>query len=233
MDTIIGLDIGGTKFAIVGRAGPHGDNPESRRQVGHSHRTRLCCDVPSACVTRLCQAVELDEARMPSRSGIAWLALSVSIGGPLDIARGIIYSPPNLPGWDAVPLRDLLHAALWPDAGLSSSTTATRERIAEWRFGAGQAVRTIWCSLTMGTGLGGGLILNDAHLSRCQRPGRRGRAYAHRASMAPWPMASAVHGRAIAPGRRSRILAQTMLSPQRWGGGVATPEVVRLALGRR
>src|SRR5947209_13797285 len=34
-------------------------------------------------------------------------AIGVSIGGPLDSARGIIHAPPNLPGWDEVPLKDM------------------------------------------------------------------------------------------------------------------------------
>ena len=36
--------------------------------------------------------------------------IGVSIGGPLDVEQGIIYSPPNLPGWDAVPLKERLEA---------------------------------------------------------------------------------------------------------------------------
>lgn len=33
-------------------------------------------------------------------------AIGISCGGPLDEERGMILSPPNLPGWDAVPIRE-------------------------------------------------------------------------------------------------------------------------------
>jgi glucokinase len=87
------------------------------------------------------------------------IAASVSIGGPLDIARGIIYSPPNLPRWDAVPLRDSLEDKLGLPVHVEHDGNAGA--IAEHRFGAGQGLRNL-VFLTMGTGLGAGLIVNGA-----------------------------------------------------------------------
>jgi len=35
------------------------------------------------------------------------LKIGISCGGPLDSKNGIINSPPNLPGWDKVPIVDI------------------------------------------------------------------------------------------------------------------------------
>lgn len=85
------------------------------------------------------------------------LAVGVSCGGPLDSGRGVILSPPNLPGWDQVPVVDYLTRRFGAPAALKNDADACA--LAEWRFGAGKN-----CShmifLTFGTGLGAGLILN-------------------------------------------------------------------------
>ncbi len=90
------------------------------------------------------------------------VAVGVSIGGPLDSARGIIYSPPNLPGWDAIPLKDRLLDAFGVPAYVEHDAKACA--LAEWLFGAARG-RTQVVFLTFGTGLGAGLIL-DGRLYR-------------------------------------------------------------------
>jgi glucokinase len=104
----------------------------------------------------LCQHTEVvcaravEQGRQPS-------VLSVSIGGPLDITQGIIYSPPNLPGWDAVPLKQLLAECFALPTYVEHDGNAGA--LAEWYFGAARGAHNV-IFLTMGTGLGGGLILN-------------------------------------------------------------------------
>ena len=84
-------------------------------------------------------------------------AIGISCGGPLDSARGLILSPPNLIGWDRVPivnyLKDLYHVPVF----LQNDANACA--LAEWRFGAGQGCQNV-IFLTFGTGLGAGLILD-------------------------------------------------------------------------
>src|SRR4029079_4246656 len=82
----------------------------------------------------------------------------VSIGGPLDIERGIIKSPPNLPGWDNIPLKDRLTERLNLPVYVEHDGNAGA--LAEYLFGAGagEGKRNV-IFLTMGTGLGAGLIL--------------------------------------------------------------------------
>jgi glucokinase len=81
----------------------------------------------------------------------------ISCGGPLDAAQGLILSPPNLPGWYRVPICNELTRRLGGRAFLMNDANACA--LAEWQTGAGQGARNL-IFLTMGTGLGAGLILD-------------------------------------------------------------------------
>lgn len=89
-------------------------------------------------------------------------AIGVSIGGPLDTARGVILSPPNLPGWDAIPLKELVTDAFGVRVYVEHDARAGA--LAEWLCGAARGCRDV-VFLTFGTGLGAGLIL-DGRLYR-------------------------------------------------------------------
>lgn len=84
-------------------------------------------------------------------------AVGISCGGPLDAEKGLILSPPNLPGWNQVPVVSMIAQALGKPAFLQNDANACA--LAEWRYGAGQG-STNMIFLTFGTGLGAGLILN-------------------------------------------------------------------------
>ena len=95
-----------------------------------------------------------------ARSGVPYaslLGVGVSAPGPVDFERGILYQPPNLPGWDAVPLAQLLQGRLGLSAFLENDATAAA--LGESRYGAGQGARHM-LYLTISTGIGGGLILD-------------------------------------------------------------------------
>lgn len=70
---------------------------------------------------------------------------------------GIIESPPNLPGWDSVPITDLLQSHFHAPAFLKNDANACAA--AEWKYGAGKGTQNM-IFLTFGTGLGVGLILD-------------------------------------------------------------------------
>lgn len=84
-------------------------------------------------------------------------AVGVSCGGPLDSRTGMILSPPNLPGWDEVPVVEWLTKRLGVPAFLQNDANACA--LAEWMYGAGKGTQNM-AFLTFGTGLGAGLILN-------------------------------------------------------------------------
>jgi glucokinase len=141
---IIGLDIGGTKTAAV-----LGDDQ------GKIHeRVQFPTRGFDATMKELYRRIEGFKDRAQ--------CISVSIGGPLDIGKGIIHSPPNLPGWDDIPLKDLLEQRFGLPVFVEHDGNAGA--LAEWYFGAGKGARNV-LFFTMGTGFGGGLIL-DGRLYR-------------------------------------------------------------------
>ncbi|HVK03699.1 MAG TPA: ROK family protein, partial [Armatimonadaceae bacterium] len=93
------------------------------------------------------------------------IGVGISAGAPADGAHGVVYPAPNLPGWpeSGVPLASLVSGAL---GGLPTclENDADATALAEWRYGAGRGSRTM-AFLTVGTGVGAGLIL-DGRLHR-------------------------------------------------------------------
>jgi glucokinase len=85
------------------------------------------------------------------------IAIGLSCGGPVDIEKGLILSPPNLPGWDEVPIVDIIKDKFHVPVYLENDANAGA--LAEWKYGAGKGLQNL-IFLTFGTGLGAGLILN-------------------------------------------------------------------------
>ena len=88
--------------------------------------------------------------------------MGISCGGPLDSQKGVIQSPPNLPGWDNVPVTRFFSESLGIPAFLENDANAGA--LAEWTWGAVKGCRNM-LFLTFGTGLGAGIIL-DGRLYR-------------------------------------------------------------------
>ena len=85
---IVGLDVGGTKTASLCGSMSGEILWKTEALTGAQRGFKPVFD----------QIVALAEEALSMASGNA-VALSVSIGGPLDVLRGVINSPPNLPGW--------------------------------------------------------------------------------------------------------------------------------------
>lgn len=84
-------------------------------------------------------------------------SVGIACGGPLDADRGVLLSPPHLPGWQDVPVTALAARAFGRPAALDNDGTAAAE--AEHRFGAGMGTSQM-VYLTLSTGVGGGAIVN-------------------------------------------------------------------------
>lgn len=161
---ILGLDIGGTKTAVV-----LGD------RAGHIHeRTEFATRTERGfepVFTELSEHVGKMLA-LTSKTGRPAAAVSISIGGPLEIEAGIVQSPPNLPGWDGIPLKPLLEKQTGLPVHVEHDGNAGA--LAEWFFGAARGARDL-IFLTMGTGFGGGLILNgELYRGTCDLAGEVG-----------------------------------------------------------
>ena len=135
----IGIDIGGTKCAVV-----KGD-----LENGVKEKIRFATTGKDETLKNIFDAVE---KLMPAA------AIGVSCGGPLDEKTGVIMAPPNLPEWDGVPITDMLTERFGVKAKLLNDANAGA--LAEWHFGAGRGSENM-LFLTFGTGLGAGVILNS------------------------------------------------------------------------
>jgi glucokinase len=150
---IIGVDIGGTKTAVVlgqSRAG----------ELAVLERAAFPTDPESRPWRAVLKDVAEAAAGFLQSRGITAGQLDgagVSCGGPLDSRAGLVQSPPNLPGWDEVPITAELERALGCTVRLQNDANACA--LAEWRFGAGRGTRNM-VFLTFGTGMGAGLIID-------------------------------------------------------------------------
>lgn len=145
---IIGIDIGGTKCAVVSAA-IEGD---IKYRIEFATETELGLEHT---LSRLYAAIE--ELIKMDRSLQSEPVFGISCGGPLDSEEGLVLSPPNLPGWDHVPITRLLTDRFKGQAFLLNDANACA--LAEWRYGAGKGYSNM-IFLTFGTGLGAGLILD-------------------------------------------------------------------------
>lgn len=147
--SLLGIDIGGTKTAFVRALS---DGTIIDRTVMASNAD----DGPERMVQRIIET---------ARDAIGDLPISdigVSVGGPVNAARGMVLGPPNLPGWTELPLASLLSDALGRRVSIEHDAKACT--LAEWKFGAGRGADNV-VFLTLGTGLGAGLII-DGRLVR-------------------------------------------------------------------
>jgi glucokinase len=85
--------------------------------------------------------------------------IGISCGGPLSSKKGLILSPPNLLGWDRVPIVQMAKEYFGKPVLLQNDANACA--VAEWKYGAGRGYENM-IFLTFGTGMGAGLILNGA-----------------------------------------------------------------------
>ncbi len=150
MKYYLGMDIGGTKCAVV-------ISEKSGTAIKDKIRfeTRVERGYEAVVAELISSARELFRRNGISSEDV--LACGVSCGGPLNSETGVIMRPPNLPDWDNVPLADIVSKELGVPCKIRNDADACA--LAEWQFGAGRGTKNM-IFLTFGTGMGAGLILN-------------------------------------------------------------------------
>jgi glucokinase len=148
----IGVDLGGTNLRVAAYSGGQ-SFLESIALPTHLSAGR------DQVVREMCEAIQALEAR--SYGDRVLLGIAVGSPGPLELPAGILRKPPNLPGWDGFNLKRAITSALGRDIVLDND--ANLAALAEQKLGAGKkyGVDDV-CVLTLGTGVGNGLILNGA-----------------------------------------------------------------------
>lgn len=139
---VVGVDLGGT-YIRAALAGERGVLLERRKVETHAR------EGVEAVVERIVRAVE------EVRGGTAVAALGICSPGPLSSRTGIVYSPPNLPGWSDVPLVALLEERLGVPVFLGNDANAAA--LGEHKYGAGRGIGHM-IYVTVSTGVGGGVI---------------------------------------------------------------------------
>jgi glucokinase len=144
-DHIMAIDLGGTQLRVA-LCEPDGT---VRERVEVETRAKEGRDAV------LARILDTMEQLMPAEGRVQ--AIGVSSPGPLDPFEGVVFQPPNLPGWDRVPLRDIIQSHF--EIPTSLGNDANLAALAEHRFGAGRDVRDM-IYMTISTGIGGGIILD-------------------------------------------------------------------------
>ncbi len=143
---ILGFDIGGTKCAVI-TAEWDGYNIKLLK------KEKCLTDKDLSPIKMIDKLIEMADSIIDSKPD----AIGISCGGPLDSKRGVIMSPPNLPGWDNVEIVKQIQEYYGVPTKLQNDANACA--VAEWKFGAGKGCNNV-VFLTFGTGLGAGLILD-------------------------------------------------------------------------
>lgn len=149
MRQAIGIDIGGTKVAVglVDEAG----RVQAQQTIAMDPEL-----TPQAMIAKITTVVDC----LLLQAGITGLELSgIGIGapGPLDVHRGIITCPPNLPNWRHVPIVAQLEQHFGLPVALANDANAAT--LGEKWVGAAKDNHHFVC-LTIGTGIGAGIFLN-------------------------------------------------------------------------
>jgi glucokinase len=147
---LVGIDIGGTKTAVLVSSAPPTvlgriEFP-TRPEKGAEPAVRLI----KKAVRRLLSRQQLGGSAIQPIG-----AIGVSCGGPLDRIRGVIQAPPNLSTWVDTPIKAILEDEFKAECHVENDANAGA--VAEHRFGAGKGCRNM-VFITMGTGFGAGII---------------------------------------------------------------------------
>lgn len=151
----LGIDIGGTKCAVVLGKGEIPDNISDFIIDKIKFPTNVNRGYNEIIKEILSEADELLKRNNIKNNQL--IGVGISCGGPLNSKKGVIMCPPNLPDWDNVPIVDTVSEHFGVKAILHNDANACA--VAEWRFGAGRGYNNL-VFLTFGTGMGAGLILD-------------------------------------------------------------------------
>ncbi len=143
---ILGFDIGGTKCAVIIAEWDSNNIHILKKEKCDTDRTLS----PIEMINKL---IRIADSLIDSKPDV----IGISCGGPLNSKKGVIMSPPNLPGWDNVEIVKQIEEHYSVPTKLQNDANACA--IAEWKFGAGKGTNNM-IFMTFGTGLGAGLILD-------------------------------------------------------------------------
>jgi glucokinase len=151
-EAVAGIDIGGTKIAVAL------ESLGGERIAGRRFPT-LAPLGPEAIIGNIAAAV--DEMSAEARAEVR--AVGLGCPGSVDRERGTVLNPINLPGWHEFPVVRTIEERLGVPAAIEND--AKLAALGEHAHGAGRGFKDI-VYLTISTGVGGGVIVNNQLLRR-------------------------------------------------------------------
>jgi glucokinase len=144
----IGVDLGGTNLRIAAF------DPEWNRLAYINLPTRVS-EGPDAVVGDMCDAIHRVLEQCPQQL----VGVGIGAPGPLELPSGKFHRPPNLPGFDGFLLKDAMESKLQTPVIVEKDANAAA--LAEWKSGVGKEMPgDSMCMLTLGTGVGAGIVLD-------------------------------------------------------------------------
>ena len=157
---IVGLDIGGTKCAIsTGESADGRIKILSREEFPTAGLSwhQVVDEFSRRIENHLTTQPPYHNTTQPLYHNTTLTSIGISCGGPLDSKRGVIMSPPNLPGWDDVPVVKFFEDRFHVPTAVQNDANACA--LAEYLYGSGRGVKNL-VFMTFGTGLGAGIIID-------------------------------------------------------------------------
>ena len=149
---VVGVDMGASHLLV--------SIADLRGQVLREAEARLnIADGPEACLRRMSELVSSTLAHAACDLA-AVRAVGLGVPGPVVAARGMVSSPPIMPGWDGFPIRQQLEEQWRKPVGIDND--ADLGALGEWTFGAGRGASNL-AYIKIGTGIGCGILL-DGHV---------------------------------------------------------------------
>ncbi|HEX4321139.1 MAG TPA: ROK family protein [Acidobacteriaceae bacterium] len=220
-NSILGLDIGGTKTACV--EGSFDGCILQRIEMPTRAAEPFAAVFPE--IVDNIRAIAAEAVSQDRRIA----AISVSIGGPLRIDAGELIDPPHLPGWHGVPLKARL-IEVFPAVPVYVEHDGNAGALAEFYFGVGRSRPDLQhlIFLTFGTGIGAGLIVNGRILrGASDTAGEIG--HWRLAEDGPWGFGKRGSWESFASGAGLIELAAEM-HPGRWSRDTSIRELVEAML---
>ena len=148
---VVGVDIGATHITVLLAN-------YSAQVVDEIERSAVISDGPEKI---LGQAAEMIR-ELSTRSGIAKEAIhavGVGVPGPVVNGTGMVSDPPIMPGWNHVPIDELLSSKV--DLPVIIGNDAELGAVGEWAYGAGRGERDL-VYVKVGTGIGAGILIDGS-----------------------------------------------------------------------
>ena len=150
VQAVIGVDLGGTNLRTA-LLSADGDILDKRKEATHA------VDGREKVVARLIDNITR-QREIAVQRGMHVMAVGVGAPGVIRMDKGIVVKSPNFPDWNNLPLRDELEKSLRIPVNIENDANAAA--IGEQWRGAGRGIDSM-ILLTLGTGVGGGIILNN------------------------------------------------------------------------